>query len=392
VKAKIKFGALLLAGSMCLAACSSTTAAKPSTSNESGHPDSGTYTIGFLTAKTGPVAFAGIDYVEGAEVALNQINSSGLLGPGVKMALDEQEDSSVPSTAVSLSREFVANNSVLGAFGSILSPDAYAVMPIYKAAKMPYDIYGAISANMADPPYIYRTAPLPQLAQETLAQEAITKYKPSSVMFVVTSNDTGMEASLPYFIKPFTSAGVKNLGTIDTLTTQTSFASEASQILGKNPSMVVVNETQDPEGAMIAALREVGYKGQILADSTLDSPALVSSYGAKIEDAPFAVHFSCTLTTTVAKTFCSEFENRFHAVPSTYAAQGAIAVEFYAAGLADAGKHPTRASLAASLEKVATIPGNIYGPGTTVSGGQLHDPSVSALQFDSHGNVVPWNS
>ena len=217
-----------------LAACgssSSSTATTSAGSTSSGSPAAGTYTFGLNAAKTGPVAFAGIDYIRGAELAVDQINASGSLGKGVRIALQIKDGGSVASTDVEVARQFAADSSVIAAFGSILSPDAQAVKPIYNSAKMPYVIYGATDPNLAQPPYIFRTAPLPQLSNQTLAQEIVSTVHPASVEYVVTSDNSGMVSQLSYFKTPFQQAQVKDLGTVDTLSTQSSFLAPAEKIV-----------------------------------------------------------------------------------------------------------------------------------------------------------------
>ena len=377
-----------------LAACgssSSSTATTSAGSTSSGSPAAGTYTFGLNAAKTGPVAFAGIDYIRGAELAVDQINASGSLGKGVRIALQIKDGGSVASTDVEVARQFAADSSVIAAFGSILSPDAQAVKPIYNSAKMPYVIYGATDPNLAQPPYIFRTAPLPQLSNQTLAQEIVSTVHPASVEYVVTSDNSGMVSQLSYFKTPFQQAQVKDLGTVDTLSTQSSFLAPAEKIVSDNPAVVVVSCLQTPEVAMIKALREAGYKGHIVANATLGSPAVYTSAAQWVTGIPFGVHFGPQMTGSIQAGFTKAYEAKFNAAPSTYSAQGAIAVQFLAAGLAKAGTHPTRASLAAALGTVSSLSNDIYGP-VTFTGGQLNDPRVLSLAWASGGKLTQWSA
>jgi branched-chain amino acid transport system substrate-binding protein len=387
-------GVAIVTAATALAACSSSTTTSPksnrvsSTSTQS--PVPGTYTFGMNDATTGPVAFAGVEYVMGAELAASQINASHELGPGVKISLEIKNGASVASTDVGIARQFVAQSNVIAAFGSMLTPDANAVKPIYEAAHMPYDIDGATDPNMASPPYIFRTAPLPQLSNETLAQMYVTAVKPKSVVYVVTSDNAGMVSQLSYYKIPFQKAGVKDLGTVDTLAAQTSFLSTADAVIAKKPAVVVVSCLQSPEFAMIKALREAGYKGTILANATIDSKAIFSASDGAIAGAPFGVHFGPQMTGAIQTAFTKAYEARFHTAPTTYSAQGAIAVQFLAAGLKKAGAHPTRGSLAEALGRITSLSNDIYGP-VTFSGGQLHDPRVFVLEWTSSGKLVRWS-
>jgi branched-chain amino acid transport system substrate-binding protein len=353
-----------------------------------------TVRVGIITANTGPIAAAGKEFDDGAIIAVNQVNQGNLIGGGTKMALVGKEAAEDPATAASDAAQFGQDRNIAGLICCILSPVVGAVKPIVVKDKLPTDIWGATDTGLADPPYLFRTVTMPQPANELTAKQVAKQAKVKTVAYSVMTDNAGIVSQANAFKQGFNSVGVKDLGQVGTLSTQTSFASAATSLMGKNPGAIVVMATQSVELGVIDALHAAGYKGQVVAGETVAGQGVYQAQPQAITNVPFPVYFLASdPPNSIGRKFVSQYVARFHSQPDDYAAQGWGAAYTMAMGIKAAGKGSvTRASLSKALSGLTTLPNTIYGT-VKFSGGQLSASSnVRIVHYaPPNGNLVAWH-
>ncbi|MGX6447735.1 ABC transporter substrate-binding protein, partial [Patulibacter sp. S7RM1-6] len=346
--------------------------------------------IGLITARTGPAAFAGVSFAQGAELARDELNRAGALGGDRDVVLVEKEGAENPAKSVTQMRQFVADDRIQATTGAILSPVAGALAPVARRAELPFVIYGATEDGLTDPPYVYRTATLPQTANARLGRTVAREVRPRTVTYVVTQDNSGMQSQLAAFQREFDAAGVRSLGTVNTLAQQRNFGGAATDAIARGADVIVVSCLQQPELAMIRELRSRGYRGLIVANETIATQGAFEAVGAPLADAPFPVYFSPASTTPAAQRFARAYRGRYGAAPDSYAAQGYTAVQVLAAAGRDAGPELTRATVTAALGRLRELDGTVYGT-VTFRGGQLHaDDALQEIAWNARGRVRPW--
>ncbi|WP_021599866.1 ABC transporter substrate-binding protein [Actinomadura welshii] len=346
--------------------------------------------IGFITALTGPVAFAGQTFANGTELAVEQLNQEGYLGQGRKIKLVKKEGAEKPAQAVDQAKQLTADQDVVGAICCILSPVAGAVKPITSASKLPLDIYGATDEGLQDPPYVVRTTTMPQDANRALAQKVAQEAKPASVAYAVTQDNSGWVSQLKSFQQGFAGTPVKDLGTVNTLAAQTDFSGAAGQLMAKNPEAIVIAALQQSSISLIKALKSRGYKGLIVTAETIGSPGAFKAAGATLADVPFPVYFYAGKASPAGQKFAQRYKAKYGTDPDSYAAQGYMAGYTMATAVKNAGKEVTRESVTKALSGIKQIDGTIYGS-VQFQDGQLRAPnSIVHITWTKDGRLAEW--
>lgn len=346
-----------------------------------------TVVLGLVTATQGNIAFAGTSYLKGAELAVEQINAAG----GLQVELRTEEGSEVPEQVVNAFNRLASDGEVDGVICCILSPVAGAVKPVSEAAGVPLMIYGATLPGLANPPYTYRSASLPQEGNRQLAQRIVDTLAPDTVAYTVTADNEGMLSQLEAFREPFEAAGVEDLGVTETLAADTDFSGAATEVISKSPDVVVVSQIGEPSAGMIKALRDRGYEGTIVANATISTKPIFDSAGEALVGAPFPIEYSPASTVPAAKEFTAAYEEKFGETPDTYSSQGYVAVQVMAEGArnaVDAAGEVDRESLAEGLAAIGTMD-TVWGP-LAFDGGQATAESILFATWSSDGTVQPW--
>jgi branched-chain amino acid transport system substrate-binding protein len=348
--------------------------------------------LGVIVAETGPIAGAGKTFAQGGKIAEEMVNDGDLIGDGKTIELVTKEGSEDPAKSASVMAQLAADQSIVGVACCILSTVAGAAEPIAEKQKLPLMLWGATDVDLANPPYVYRTVTMPQPANEALAKKVAEEKKLGTVAYGVMTDNSGIVSQAEAFKKGMDEAGVKGLGQVGTLSTQTDFTSAATDLIQKGSDAVVVVGTQSNAVGLIAALHDKGYKGQILSGQTISGTGVYDSQPEALEDVPFPVYFLADQATGMGKDFADAYEKEYGEAPDDYAAQGFNAIYTLAMGLKDAGDDTTREGLSKALEGMTELD-TIYGK-VTFSGGQLEaSDAVNAVHYQApDGEIVPWSA
>lgn len=349
-----------------------------------------TIKLGVIVAETGPIAGAGKTFANGGRIAAQEINDGDLIGGGKKIQLVSKEGSEDPAKSASVAAQLAADQDIVGIACCILSTVAGAAKPIANKQKVPVMLWGATDVNLAQPPYVFRTVTMPQPANEKLSTTVAKQLKLKTVAYGVMTDNSGIVSQSDAFKKGMSTAGVKSLGQVGTLSTQTNFTSAATSLIQKKAQSIVVVGTQSNAVGLIAALHDKGYQGQILRGETISGAGVYKSQPEALEDVPFPVYFLASEATGTGKKFASDYKKKYGEEPDDYAAQGFNAIYTMAMGLKAAGDDTTRAGLSKALDEMTELD-TIYGK-VTFDKGQLNaSSSVQIVHYTKpNGVIAPW--
>jgi branched-chain amino acid transport system substrate-binding protein len=125
----------LLALTAVLAACGSAGGGSSSSgggSSSGSGSSGGTVTLGFIGTMSGPLAQIGDDMLDGAKVAVSQVNAAGGVDGGKKLALAVKDDQLTPATGATDARELVNSGDKL-VLGMLDSSICLAVAPVVQS-------------------------------------------------------------------------------------------------------------------------------------------------------------------------------------------------------------------------------------------------------------------
>ncbi|SCF24524.1 branched-chain amino acid transport system substrate-binding protein [Micromonospora echinospora] len=378
---------ILVAGVALLTAV--TSAACSSSAESSG--EGSTYLVGFPALASGPAAFAGVPIVNGAKLAVKEINDSGFLGEGVKIELKSGDIKSDPAQAIAQYRQYVADGaSAILCCG--LSSEAGALAPVIKQSKVPGIVTSAILPGLAEPPYVFRPVIIPSEPgglYDQFIDDVVPAAGVRTAVLVVTADNDGMAKDATIWEAALKRNGVNVVKRINTQSADTNYTQAATEIQSLNPDAVVSSMLGTPSALVARALRERGYEKPILANYGVDSAKLYETSGGGLRNTIFFAPFHAEQTDNeVARRFVGLYQKEYGSLPDMYGAQGYTAMWLVAEALKAAGDgKPEAVSTAlAGISQLDTV----YGP-VSYEGGQARmKAKATYLQWSTDGKIAGW--
>ncbi|PWV95789.1 amino acid/amide ABC transporter substrate-binding protein (HAAT family) [Hoeflea marina] len=353
-------------------------------------PDAGEYRIGMISDDSGPIASAGQSYHQGADIAVAEINSKGLAGEGVTLALDIKDSGSDAARAVQAMTQFGSDRGILATTCCILSAIAAAVSPIAMSNEVPLVIYGATRASLPQEPYVTSVVALPGPQEVAMSERLAAELKPQKVAYFLSGDNDIFKARAMAMKEVIEKSGAATVAEISTLSADTDFTGPATQGIATDPDLIVVMTTQQPTVGIITALRQRGYEGTIVTSEVLSPPAIFKKSGETITGIPFALSFQPGVSDSeAAVAFIDAYKAQYNALPDVYAAQGYMAIQFIAQGLKTLSGKPTRQDLAKAMWGTSDIAVNPYG-GQPMESGQARTPNTLIVNWTKDGEVKLW--
>lgn len=328
---------------------------------------------------TGAVAKVGTSADQGYELAVEQINKSGMLGKS-KIQLQEQDTKSDPTTAATQMSNALADKNVAAVFGSVSSAEAVTQAPIAQKAGMPTVFTQAGSNGVIVGDYTYRATALMREYYPTLDSYIKQNgWKSVGILyanFVPTLADIG-ENTLPAMANQLGMKVTKQIGT--TQTTQ-DYSAAINQILGSKPDVVAVLEYAAGNDTAMTELRQAGYSGPVLGTISAASGVLTAA-GQAGAGVVYPSYYSSARDIPSTKKFVQDFQAKFGQVPNNYAAEAYDAAEFLARALKYANS-TDHAAIKAGMAKAAK---------DKVNGALGSDLTWKNQELQPHGLLIRWD-
>ena len=369
------------------AACGSSSSSSTTTTSGGGGTTATTYNIGFEALNSGPAAFAGIPLGDGVNLAIDQANATGYLGKGSKINLIEKDGGGNEAPSITIVQGFLHDN-VSGIICCSLA-EAASIKQITANAKIPAVVDSAIDAGLNDPPYMYR--PVLLLSSTAYPEEvkgAVEAYHVKSAIVVTETDVAAMDDDASVWDSALKTYGVKNLGTVFGTAVQTDFTGLATQIIAKNPDLLVGSMLGGPDTLLVKQLREDGWKGTVVTQYGISDSSNYKIGGSALAGVIFDTPFSPLQTTPAAVAFTQLYEAKFHQPPSLYSAQGYSAAEMLLLGIKNAhSANPQKVAAAMAQITSMNLP---YGEVTFRDGQAYLTTAPLLLQWNANGTQKIW--
>ena len=242
--------------SICLTLCIVSTAAALTACSPS-VPD--TLKIGVLVTQSGPAALRGKDLVNGAQLAVDELNASGykIQGKQVKYELMPADDKGDPEVAKQEAAKLLEAG-VFAIIGPLLTPETTAVIPLIAAKGTP-QLFTTTAANLTS---LGNGNTLRLLANDDLQGKAMAVLATGDlagkrIVTIVEAGDYGrgldkaFSAGLP---KPVQVVATMEVGTKDKVTPEM-----AAKIKAANADVIVLMARETQLVSLFAALKQVEY-------------------------------------------------------------------------------------------------------------------------------------
>ena len=242
--------------------------------------------VGALVPLSGSIAPYGPPIIDGAKLAVEQINAAGGV-LGKKLELVVRDTASSPDVGRDAARKLVELDRVPAIIGAFSSGVTLAVSSVTIPAEVvlisPVSVSAAISA-LDDNDYVFRTIVSNDVQGKVLARLArLLNYDTVSIIYV--NNAYGKDLT-DGFTKSYTRYG----GTVDAAVPyeqdKPSYRSEIGKAIASNPeALLLISYAVDGRKQIVEAI-EAGYQGKFLFSSSMTGKEVAPGPGCISADEP----------------------------------------------------------------------------------------------------------
>ncbi|QDL11211.1 branched-chain amino acid ABC transporter substrate-binding protein [Brasilonema octagenarum UFV-E1] len=295
---------------------------------------SGSIPVGIAFAQTSNVALLGQEGVAGAKIAEKYFNDKGgVNGTPIKLVL--QDAGGDEAGAINAFQTLINKDKVVGIVGPTLSQQAFSADPIAERAKVP--VIGASNTAKGVPEigdYIARvSAPVSTVAP--LSIKAALKQNPQlkKVAVFFAQNDVFSKSETEIFQKTIKDQGLEIVTVQKFQTSDTDFQSQATNALNLKPDLIVISGLAADGGNLVRQLRELGYKGLIVAGNGLNTAKVFAVCQQACDGVIIAQAYSPQQPAEVNKQFRAAYVKQFKEEPPQFSGQAFTAVQVYVEAL-----------------------------------------------------------
>ena len=344
----------------------------------------GVYKIGAILPLTGSAAEFGQDGKMGIDLAIEEVNTRGGVN-GHKLVVTYGDSKNNPKEGVSIFNKFLATDKppiMLCTMSSV----SMTVAPLADKSKTVLFCIAAHPELTDMSPYVFRILPTTSYQAEEIALLAIDKLNIKRIAIFYINDDFGV-GSKNSFEKAFSKFGGEIISIDSFEKDKIDFRSQITKLLAKNPPAIYVPGYDKALGLVVKQLREMRYKGQILAPLELSYPKVISIAQEAAEGAICAdLVFDPESGDPRIKEFVQKFRSKFQKVPSLDAVLAYDEIRLVTNAAQKYGF--TSEGIKKGLFEIKNFPG-ITGNFDILSNGDVAHPLV--LKIIKNGKAVLYN-
>src|SRR5215207_5535933 len=217
-----------------------------------------TIKIGALFPMSGPGAYFGAQDKQGIELALEQINKTGV--KGIKLEIQYEDSACSPLPATQAAKKLLDQYKPDVVIGEECSDATLAIMPLMEQAKVPFLNAGSSSIRITEPgnPWTFRIMPNEVMQGIDIATNAYKQLGARTAVLLYENTNAGL-GNAKVFNETFTKLGGKILADIGFGRDINDFTSIATRIAGLGKVDVIPTYTLEGQGLKITqALAQAG--------------------------------------------------------------------------------------------------------------------------------------
>ena len=328
-----KYLALLLALAMvfALAACGGDNAEPPATDAPEGdatvtdapvaeNTEAGVFKIGGIGPLTGDAAIYGTAAMNGAQIAVDEINALG----GIQFEFQAQDDVSVAETSVNAYNTLkdwgmqaligpVTTGPAISVSAEAYNDRIFALTPSASSADVTADKDNMFQMCFTDP------------NQGVSAADYMAENMPDVKIAIIYRNDDAYSQGIrDTFVSEAESKGLSVVyeGTF-TQDTQTDFSVQVAAAQAAGADMVFLPIYSTPASVILTQANAIGYAPTFFGVDGMDGILTVEGFDTSLaEGVMLLTPFSATLSDELTVNFVTEYESRHGETPNQFAADG----------------------------------------------------------------------
>jgi branched-chain amino acid transport system substrate-binding protein len=317
---------------------------------------SGEIPIGFAFSQTGAGGPYGPSQKNAAQLAVDEINASGMLGGATLKAIFE-DDASKPEQAIQVFTKLITQDKVVAIIGPTLSNSAKSSDPVAQENKtVVLGVSNTAGGIVEIGDYVFRNS-LPESAVIPNTINVVKQKLGLKKVAVMYGNDDAFtKAGYDVFQQALTAEGIEVVATETFAKGDTDFNPQLTKIQGLNPEAIVVSALAEEAAGIISQARQLGITAPIIGGNGFNSPKLAELAGDAAEGVISGAAWFVASPTTPNQAFVKAYNAKYSANPDQFAAQAYDGVYLIATALKNAGS-TDRTAVRDALGKISGFEG-----------------------------------
>jgi branched-chain amino acid transport system substrate-binding protein len=321
------------------------------------------YMIGIVAGTTGPTAWAGQPIVNGALLAIDDVNKSGMFGSDSLIA-EVQDTGSTKAQALSIVNRYALSTKSLLIFGPGNVVEALTTAPVATKFEIPQFAVTLLPQVAEVSPWSFNGGVDARKLIANLANFGIAKLGVKHCAMVYGRDNDG-HVSLAAMVRDiFKQAGLQ-ISEDTIVSTDSDFLGIATKIAAQKPDCVFILAGPDQAANIVVQAKQAGMSDdvKILAGPMVAAPAWLDIGGSAVEGSYAELEWNPDGVNEEASVFIDNYTKRYGVKPTNYSALAYQMMEAVAVAIKTAGPNPTRASVRDALANTPKMKG-ILGQGT----------------------------
>jgi branched-chain amino acid transport system substrate-binding protein len=295
--------------------------------------------IGFHAPLTGFAAADGKSAVNGAQLAVDQINAKGGV-KGRKIELVVNDDQARPDQALPLANKYIGEGLKIVVSGSYSGPTR-ASASVFQEAKIPYISAYAIHPDITRAGnFVFRTSFMGEVQGRAAAKFIGDVLKKKKAVLVTLNNDFGQALSAG-FKEAAPKYGVKIASEYTYAMGDRQFGSIVASVKRDDPEVLYVSGYFFNGGPLVAQLRAGGVSAPIVGTEGFDTHNFIAIAKDAAEGVMITTSLDRDSKLAATRQFIEDYEKKYGTPADMVAASVHTAINVAAHALAQAGTEDT---------------------------------------------------
>lgn len=295
-----------------------------------------TIKIGVNVPLTGFAASDGESALNGAKLAMEQINKAGGID-GKQLELVVYDDQASPRQSVPIATKLIEKDKVLVGVSCSYSGPTRAAAGVYQSAKVPYISAYAIHPDITRAgDYVFRTSFVGEVQGRAGAKLAGEILKKKRAVLITLNNDFG-KSLVAGFKEKAKSYGVSIVNEYPYSIKDRQFGPIVARVRADKPDVIYATGYFFTAGPLVTQLRAVGIDAVIIGQEGFDTQSFIDIAGPASEGVIITTSLDRDSKSPETKEFIEQYEKMFNHKTDMVAASGHTAVMVAAAAIKQAG-------------------------------------------------------
>jgi branched-chain amino acid transport system substrate-binding protein len=281
-----------------------------------------TIKIGAVYPMTGPVAYDGQTLLQGARVAIGEINAAGGI-KGRKLELAVEDGACIPAQSVAAAEKLISSQKAVAIVGAFCSSSTGAVMDVAKRHKVPMVAGISTAPNLTERgnDYFFRVPATSAMLAKAFAKPMMKLAGGSKFGFLVVNDDWG-RSIIESYSPALTAEGATVIDKQIYDTNDSDLFPYITNIKRSSPDAIVLAGNTQNAVALTEQIRQMGLKGKFFGEGSFAAKTYYKLVGQKGDGIYGLMSYVYSIDSARNRKFVEKYQADYKDLPTTYAASG----------------------------------------------------------------------